>query len=60
MNFPSNSETTGCITNFNATIIGRVDSIKNPLKGKIIVDKVGQVIIEDYINEPKAKIIINK
>ena len=44
----------------NATIIGRVDSIKNPLKGKIIVDEVGQVIIEDYINEPKAKIIINK
>ena len=44
----------------NATIVGHIDSIKNPLKGKIVVDEVGQIIIEDYIKEPKAKVIINK
>ena len=25
-----------------------------------LVDEVGQIIIEDYIKEPKAKVIINK
>ena len=42
----------------NATIIGSVESIKNPLKGKIFVDEVKDIILEDYINEPKAKIIV--
>ena len=44
----------------NAYIIGSVNSIKNPLKGKIIVDEVKEVILKDYKNMPKAKIIVNK
>ena len=43
----------------NAKLIGKVISIKNPLKGKIYVDEVGEIIKEDYIKEPKGKVIIN-
>ena len=42
----------------SATLNGKVISIKNPLKGKIIVDEVDEVIIEDYIKKPKGKVII--
>ena len=42
----------------NARLNGRVISIKNPLKGKIYVDSVDEIIIEDYIKKPKGKVII--
>lgn len=44
----------------NATIVGHIDSIKNPLKGKIVVDDVNEIIIQDYVNKPKCKVIVNK
>lgn len=44
----------------NATIKGRIESIKNPRSGKIIVDEVGSIIKEDSITEDNCKIIINK
>lgn len=42
----------------NATLKGKVISIKNPLKGKIIVDEVDDIIIQDYTKLPKGKIIV--
>ena len=44
----------------NATIKGRIESIKNPRSGKIIVDEVGNIIKEDSIMKDNCKIIINK
>ena len=44
----------------NATIKGRIESIKNPKSGKIIVDEVGSIIKEDSIMKNNCKIIINK
>ncbi|MBR1971067.1 MAG: DUF3737 family protein [Clostridia bacterium] len=41
----------------NATILGEIDSVKNVLRGKIVADKIGQVIVDDYKYKPKAKII---
>ena len=42
----------------NASIKGNVISIKNPLKGKIVVDSVDEIILKDYTKQPKGKIII--
>ena len=39
--------------------MGKVISIKNPLKGKIYVDEVDEIIKEDFVKEPKGKVIIN-
>ena len=44
----------------NATIKGRIESIKNPRSGKIVVDEVGSIIKEDSIIKDNCKIIINK
>lgn len=44
----------------NAAIKGRIESIKNPRSGKIIVDEVGIIIKEDSIIKDNCKIIINK
>ena len=35
----------------NATILGHVDSIKNPRSGEIVVDSVGEVIMGDAVME---------
>ena len=35
----------------NATILGHVDSIKNPRSGEIVVDSVGEVILGDTVME---------
>lgn len=43
-----------------ATIIGHVDSIKNPKNGKIIVDSVGEIIHDDPIMEVKGQVILRK
>ena len=42
----------------NATILGHVDSIKNPRSGEIIVDSVGEVILGDAVMECTGKVTI--
>ncbi len=41
-----------------ATIIGHVDSIKNPRSGEIVVDSVGEVILGDTVMECTGKVTI--
>lgn len=43
-----------------ASIIGKVDSIKNPLKGKIIVDEIGEIIKENAVYDCACEIIVRK
>lgn len=40
----------------DASIIGHVDSIKNPKSGKIVLDSVGEIIKEDSIMEDTCEI----
>lgn len=47
-------ETEGCDLSFeyssvNATIKGRIDSIKNPISGSITADEIGEVIIDENV-----------
>ena len=42
----------------DAEIIGHVDSVKNPSSGKIVLDSVGEVIMEDAVMECKGEVII--
>lgn len=44
----------------DATINGHVDSIKNPKSGKIVVDSVGKVIIEDPIMDVNGQVIVRE
>ena len=45
----------------NATIKGLVESIKNPISGKITVDEIGELLLEqEYIDPTKTKIICNR
>lgn len=44
----------------NATIIGRVDSVKNPLSGKIVADEIGEIVLENSIMANNCKIITRK
>ena len=41
-----------------ATIIGNVQSIKNPKSGSITVDSVDEIIMDDQVYECKGKVII--
>lgn len=42
----------------NADIVGKIDSIKNPLQGKITADSFGQIILEEEIcDKSKTQII---
>lgn len=44
----------------NATIKGRIESIKNPVSGKIVVDTIGQLILEkEYVNPQNTEIVYN-
>ena len=44
----------------NATIKGRIESIKNPVSGKIVVDTIGQLILEkEYVNPQNTQIVYN-
>ena len=43
-----------------ATIDGHVDSIKNPHSGEIIVDSVGEIIMEDAVMECTGKVIVKE
>ncbi len=42
----------------NATILGHVDSIKNPRSGEIIADSVGDVILGDTVMECTGKVTL--
>ena len=42
----------------DATIIGHVDSIKNPRSGEIVVDSVGEIITGDAVMECTGKVTI--
>lgn len=41
-----------------ASILGRVESIKNPLSGNITVDEVGEIIHDDPVMECRGQVII--
>ena len=41
-----------------ATVLGHVDSIKNPKSGEILVDTVGEVIMEDAVMECTGKVVV--
>jgi Protein of unknown function (DUF3737). len=43
-----------------ATILGHVDSIKNPKSGTIFVDSVGEVINEDSTMPCSGKVVVNE
>ena len=53
----------GCDLSFerstvNATIKGKIDSIKNPFEGKIIADKIDEIILEpEIVGDRKCQII---
>ena len=42
----------------DATILGHVDSIKNPRSGKIVADSVGEVIRGDAVMECTGEVVI--
>lgn len=42
----------------NVKVNGKIDSVKNPLEGKIVADKIGQVILEkEFCDAEKTQII---
>ena len=41
-----------------ATLVGSIESIKNPRSGRIVVEAVKTIIKEDYKYKPNGKIII--
>lgn len=44
-----------------ACVLGKIDSVKNPLEGKIVADEIGHVIIEEqYCDASKTQIICQK
>lgn len=58
-----NCTTDGCDLSFeysdvDATVTGNILSVKNPKRGKIVADSVGEVINSDYNQICKGKVII--
>ena len=52
-------EMEGCDLSFersevNATVRGHIDSVKNPISGRITVDSIGEIILEEEIVTPGA------
>lgn len=47
-------------SNVDATIVGHINSIKNPLSGKIVVDSIGELIREDDKYQSKAVVTIKE
>ena len=43
-----------------ATILGHVDSIKNPRSGEILVDSVGEIIMEDAVMDCTGKVVVRE
>ena len=55
-------EMTGCDLSFeysdvDAVLTGTVDSVKNPRSGRIVADRIGEVIYEDSVMECRAEVI---
>ena len=45
----------------NAEVTGRIDSIKNPISGRICAESIGEIIIdEDLVDKSKTEIIVKK
>ena len=45
----------------NADIVGKIDSIKNPISGKIVAGEIGEIIIdENLVDKSKTEIILKK
>ncbi len=42
----------------NATVLGSIDSVKNPAAGKIVADSIGQIVSEDSVMETNCEIIV--
>ena len=43
-----------------ATILGHVDSIKNPRSGEILLDSVGEIIMEDAVMDCTGKVVVRE
>ncbi len=43
-----------------ATVNGRIDSVKNPRSGKIICDEAGEIIMQDAVIPCNGKVVIRK
>lgn len=41
-------------TDINATIIGHIENIKNPVSGHIIADSIGSITIDENIKQPNS------
>ncbi|MBP3300840.1 MAG: DUF3737 family protein [Clostridia bacterium] len=41
----------------NATVLGEIESVKNPACGKIVADRIGQIILEDSVMATDCEII---
>ena len=55
--------TEGCDLSFEysdvrATVKGRIDSVKNPLRGSIAADEIGEIIREDAVKRCRARIAV--
>ena len=45
----------------NADIVGKIDSVKNPISGKIVADEIGEIIMDDeLVDKSKTEIILKK
>ncbi len=42
----------------NATVLGSIDSVKNPAAGKIVADAIGEIVLEDSVIETNCEIIL--
>ncbi len=43
----------------NAKILGHIDSVKNPARGRIVADSIGQILTEGSVRETDCEIIVN-
>lgn len=44
----------------DATVIGHIDSVKNPRSGRIVADSIGQTIFGDAVMECTGEVVIRK
>ncbi len=55
--------TDGCDLSFEystvrATVKGKIESVKNPRRGRILADEVGEVVFEDAVRDCRAKVFV--
>lgn len=44
----------------DATVQGRIDSVKNPHAGRIVADEIGEIILENSVLENNCEIIVRR